>query len=39
MAVRTLEDCLLEAAERDEPGFNDPKGPAPGGVDPLGLRR
>jgi hypothetical protein len=35
----TLAELLQEAVARDEPGFNDPNGPAPGGVDPLGLRQ
>ncbi len=36
---RTLAELIEEAGARDEPGFNDPRGPAPGGVDPLGLRQ
>ena len=35
----TLTELVQDAAGRDEPGFNDPNGPAPGGVDPLGLRQ
>ena len=37
--AHTVEELVAEARGRDEPGFNDPNTPRPGGVDPLGLRQ